>query len=93
MKPEHRLASIVFSDQGKVSQQIERLPRTQKEREYAIGKKFLNSLARFRQIELSNLVTVEGHADLVAITRDGTSVEIQVVRAVDEMMRKIDDRG
>ena len=91
LKPDRPLASIVFSDEGKVSRNIEHPPRTQKELELAIGSKFLYSLAHFQATHLSDLKSVEGRADLVAHREDGAAVLIQVAEVVDQAMRRINE--
>jgi len=92
LKPEHPLASIVFSDTGRVSQNIEQLPRTQKDRELAIATKFVRSLKRFRGIDLYDIEPDEGQADFLARFESGDGVLIQVARVIDQSMRRINEQ-
>lgn len=92
LKPDRPLASIVFSDQGRVSRNIEHLPRTQKDLELAVGKKFLRSLQHFRGIRLTDLEAEEGLGDFLALTEDRTQVLVQITEAVNQLLREINEQ-
>ena len=54
LKPDRPIASIIFSDKGKVRKSVENLPRVQKELEISIGKKFAGALKHFHKQKLTD---------------------------------------
>jgi hypothetical protein len=84
LKPDRPLASIVFPNKGNVYNNREQPPRTQEELEFAIGKKFLNSLAHFRGEHFEDLnYGPDEPADLVCKRINGDNILIQVAEVVD----------
>jgi hypothetical protein len=88
-KPDRPLASIIFSDKGKVHLVAETLPRNQKELELAVGKKFLGALKHFYGRRVTKLRPSSGRADLVCQDRDGSTLKIQVVEVVDPILVRL----
>jgi hypothetical protein len=92
LKPKRPLASIVFSVQGKVRHNVEVPPRTQKDLELAVGKKFIGAMIHFQGITLEGIEPVEAEGDLVVRTEDGIFVTLQIAEVVDQMMRRINEQ-
>jgi len=82
----------MFPKQGRVRYNIEALPRTQKELELVIGRKFVRAMAHFHQVNLDEVEPVEGEGDLVTRRDDGTTITIQMAEAVDQITRRIRDQ-
>lgn len=91
-KPDRPIASIVFSKKGKVRLNVEHLPRTIKDLELSIGDKFAEAMAHFHQQTLINLMPSEGQDDFTCQREDGTTVRVQVVEAVDQLMWRLEEQ-
>lgn len=87
LKPDRPIASIAFPKSGRPHLEVERLPRTQRELELAIGSKFLGAPAHFRSERYADLRPGSEPADLVCKRKDGSEVAIQVVEVVDQNVR------
>ena len=92
LKPDRPIASIVFSDKGKVRLAVEHLPRTQDELELSIGRKFAGALARFHNQRLTEMFAGSGRGDLICRNESGARIKIQVVEVVDPVMTRLSER-
>ena len=77
-KPDRPVASIVFTNKGKVSLAAEHLPTTQDQLELAVGNKFIGALAHFCRRKLSDLKSGSGRGDLLCHDEQGSVTKIQV---------------
>ena len=87
LKPDRPIASLQFSDTGKVRLRIEHPPRTQDELELRIGEKFLGALSHFKGRTLIDLASGTGRGDLTCRHENSRLVKIQVVEVVDPVQR------
>ena len=92
LKPDRPIASLAFSDKGKVRLRVEHPPRTQNELEFRIGEKFLGSLSHFNGLVLTNLYSGEGRGDLICSDTKGQLIKIQVVEVVDPIQSILSQR-
>jgi hypothetical protein len=92
LKPDRPIASLAFSDKGKVRLRIEHPPRTQNELELRIGEKFLGSLSHFNGLVLTDLASGEGRGDFTCRDLGGQLLKVQVIEVVDPIQRVLTER-
>jgi hypothetical protein len=92
LKPDRPLASIAFPKHGAPNLAIEDLPRTQKELELAVGKKFAGAMAHFRNEHLSGMLSGDCRGDLICSHPVLGKVKIQVVEVIDPVSTILNER-
>jgi hypothetical protein len=92
LKPDRPLASLAFSKTGKVRLEIEHLPRTKKELELSIRRKFVSSLSHFHNRWLSDIRSGGGRGDLICKDMDSSIIKIQVVEMIDPILSILTQR-